>query len=96
MIEISTNKFVLLDLASSSTFVFQSPTHHFVDVLLYQLHSPGLCDHPPGLLRVEPHTLSHIVPEGEGEIVKYSGTINKEPSEKRDTGNNKDSASVPT
>ena len=47
------------------------------------LHSPGLCEHPPGLLRVEPHTLSHIVPEGE--IVKYSGTINKEPSEKRDT-----------
>ncbi len=36
----------------------------FVDVLLDQLYSPGLCDHPPGLLRVEPHTLSHIVPEG--------------------------------
>ncbi len=34
-------------------------THHFVDVLLDQLHSPGLCDHPPGLLRVEPHTLGH-------------------------------------
>ena len=63
-----------------------------MDVLLDQLHSPGLCDHPPGLLRVEPHTLSHIVPEGEGEIVKYSGTINKEPSEK---GIIKDSASVP-
>ncbi len=56
-----------------------------MDVLLDQLQSPGLCEHPPGLLRVEPHTLSHIVPEGEGEIVKYSGTINKEPSEKRDT-----------
>ncbi len=40
-------------------------THHFVDVLLDQLHSPGLCDHPPGLLRVEPHTLGYIVP---GEI----------------------------
>ena len=58
-----------------------SPTHHFVDAL----HSPGLCEHPPGLLRVEPHTLSHIVPEGEEEIVKYSGTINKESSEKRNT-----------
>ena len=54
-----------------------SPTHHFVDAV----HSPGLCDHPPGLLRVEPHTLSHIVPEGEGEIVKYSGTINTEPKD---------------
>ncbi len=50
------------------------PTHHFVDVLLDQLHSPGLCDHPPGLLRVEPHIHGHIVPDGEGEIVKYSGT----------------------
>ena len=56
-----------------------------MDVLLDQLQSPGLCEHPPGLLRVEPHTLSHIVPEGEGDIVKYSGTINKEPSETRDT-----------
>ncbi len=28
------------------------------------MHSPGLCDHPPSLLRVEPHTLGHIVPEG--------------------------------
>ncbi len=32
---------------------------------------PGLCDHPPGLLRVEPHTLGHIIPDAEGEIVKY-------------------------
>ncbi len=32
-------------------------------------------------LRVEPHTISHIVPEREGEIV------NKGPSEKRDTVN---------
>ncbi len=54
-----------MDLASSSTFfVLSIETHHFVDVLLDQLHSPGLCDHPPGLLRVEPHTLGHIVPEG--------------------------------
>ncbi len=35
---------------------------------------PGLCDNPPGLLRVELHTLGHIVPDAEGEIVKYSGT----------------------
>ena len=54
-----------------------APTHHFIDVLLDQLHSPGLCDHPPGLLRVDPHTLSHIVPEGDGEIVKLPLRMNK-------------------
>ncbi len=48
--------------------------HSPLDVLLDQLHPPGLCDHPPGLLRVEPHTLNHTVADGEGEIVKYSGT----------------------
>ncbi len=47
------------------------PTHHLW-MLLDQLHpAPGLCDHPPGLLRVKPHTLGHIIPEGEGEIGKY-------------------------
>ncbi len=42
----------------------RSPTH----LLMCWLHSPGLCDRPPGLLTIEPHTLSHIVhvhvPEG--------------------------------
>ncbi len=71
---VKNERFWLSNLCLRSHYRHCILTHHFVDVLLDQLHSPGLCDHPPSLVRVEPHTLGHIVPEGEGEIVKYSGT----------------------